>query len=201
MTDRPIIFSGPMVRALLDERKTQTRRLATSPLRRCEIGDRLYVREAFTATFWTPDDIDAPPRELWATPDAERTAQFCSERYYRLDEEGKRLGFIPEVQWTPSIHMPRWASRLTLTLTEVRLQRLQDITDVDAIREGIIGVQTDGLSHYGTNPTDAVWPKPARAFRNLWDGLHTKPGETWAYNPEIVALTFTVAHGNIDGQS
>ena len=126
MSDHPIIFSGPMVRSLLDGRKTQTRRVlkpqpqgeqpknwtrANDKAVRYAPGDRLYVREAINKVS-TPGDV-----------------------VYRADFEaggndGAGLG------WRPSIHMPRWASRLTLTVTDVRVQRLQDISEEDARAEG-----------------------------------------------------------------
>ena len=196
MTDRPIIFSGSMVRALLDGRKTQTRRLSTSPLRRVEVGDRLYVREAWSGLFWDPEDIDGRAREFWETPKIERTADLSSGVFYRLDEETKPHGlqFTPEVQWTPSIHMPRWASRLTLIVEEVRAQLLGHMTEADAIAEGIYCERQEGWSATG----DSWYASPKIAFHQLWDSLHTKAGERWQDNPVIVALTFRVERGNID---
>lgn len=161
MTDRPIIFSGPMVKSLLEGRKTQTRRLATSPLRRCEPGDRLYVRE----NFWWRRDGD---REAinWAIDfEWDGGAQFQRERGMRL---------------RPSIHMPRWASRLTLEVKEVRRQKLHDLSEADAIAEGV-GEDPDGL---------------VTAYARLWAALHG--AESWLSNPEVVALTFRVIQENIN---
>lgn len=181
MTDRPIIFSGPMVRALLDGRKTQTRRLASSPLRRCEVGDRLYVRES-----WCQAD----------TPTG-----FA----YMADHSGNPRG----MGWRPSIHMPRSASRLTLIVEDVRFQPLQEISEADAIAEGIELIScrcSDGVTRdlwhglaYAGNET------PIPAYADLWDSLHNPNGYCavdeptgWAANPEIVALTFRVVRANID---
>lgn len=169
-TDRGIIFSAPMVLALLAGQKTQTRRLATSPLRRAQIGDRLYVRE---------------------------TAQEVGDGYliiYRADYPAcvpahfENVPTLEEIRdpWRPSIHMPRRWSRLTLTVTDVRRQRLDQITRGDAMEEGC------------PFPNMAAGPDPRDWFRDLWDSLHDRDGERWADAPEIVALTFTVAHGNID---
>ncbi len=199
MTDRPIIFSGLMVRALLDGRKTQTRRVLkprkgewiengqiwahfddgpdTLPLPyRC--GDRLYVRES-----WAPLDalnhIDCGPQAL------------ACRGFYRADEN-TTPGEIS--RWRPSIHMPRWASRLTLTVTEVRAQRLQEISEADAVAEGI-------------NPSPGGWwsgaegqagTTPQAAYALLWNSLHGP--DAWDANPWVVAVTFTVEHRNIDTQ-
>lgn len=205
MTDRPILFSAPMVRALLDGRKTQTRRLAWSkrqPSRSNRIqysrrwdgstvwqkakpGDRLWVRENWYGQFWDADDIDGPPREHWDTPRAERTANMCSAPWYQATEEIKSeiaLRFYPENQWAPSIHMPRWASRLTLVVTETRRERLQEISSVDAEGEGVrCDMSIRGFRDH---------------FAALWDRIHG--AGAWDDNPEIIALTFTVHQRNID---
>lgn len=173
MTDRPIIFSGPMVRALLDGRKTQTRRLASSPLRKCEPGDRLWVRE----NFWQrPGEREA----LW------QAANEGFADYHR--EKGRTL--------RPSIHMPRWASRLTLIVEEVRFQHLTGVRDEDAFAEGV-KLGADG-SYWvrGLHPFTTAARTPTLAFARLWDHIH---GEgTWDANPYVVALTFRVEHRNID---
>lgn len=206
MTDRPIIFSTPMARALLDGRKTQTRRLLKpQPSKpwgsafqdgnrwwtgdsltgdvietwklRYAIGDRLYVREAAT----------------WVSAWGWR---------YRADNddlaEKRAAGEVGK--WMPSIHMPRWASRLTLTVTDVRVQRLQDISEADAVTEGIqVDPETGGF--WGANgggicDTTARFINARMAFRDLWNSLHG--ADAWDVNPWVVALTFTVQRGNID---
>lgn len=127
MKERPILFSGPMVRAILEGRKTQTRRVAKihgyglddrpvfgrSPFG--EPGDRLWVRETFCGS-------------------CVRDPAYI----YRATDENPSHLFQP--RWRPSIHMPRWASRLTLEVTAVRRERLRDITD-DAARALVEGVQ------------------------------------------------------------
>lgn len=148
---RPIIFSAPMVRALLEGRKTQTRRLATSPLRHCAPGDLLYVREAhFVQCAGYKDGSGKLILYRADTPDAPTT-------------------------WTPSIHMPRFASRLTLEVTVVRAQKLHWITVADVKAEG--------------------FEKPS-AMMTLWDELHGDG--SWDANPEVVALTFRVIKANVD---
>ncbi|WP_374651198.1 hypothetical protein [Rhizorhabdus sp.] len=182
MTDRPIIFSGPMVRALLEGRKTQTRRLASSPLRRCQVGDRLYVREAWR----TLQKVDClKPTSL---------ADDRSRITYDADPEN-RNPLWAFGKGRPSIHMPRWASRLTLIVEEVRFQRLHEISEEEALAEGVeVTGREVGCPEVGSR----LEAYPREDFADLWNSLHTKPGERWADNPAIVALTFRVVHANID---
>jgi len=220
MADRPIIFSGPMVRALLDGRKTQTRRLATSPLRRCVTGDQLYVRESGIYFPGRPGgagelfrhDVPATAKcgVYWSRnnggPGAGYNVTGCSRASALSDGRAKVR---------PSIHMPRWASRLTLIVEEVRFQRLQEISEADAIAEGIeTGRHPDTGEvcgwrdyetihigrHKGANHPHAIVPyrEAWRSYSSLWDELHREPGQRWADNPEIVALTFRVVRENID---
>lgn len=175
MTDRPIIFSGPMVRALLGGEKTQTRRLATSPLRRCDVGDRLYVRES-----WKPHSLYAgmKPRDI-----PETTVFYFADNKYAPSD----------TPWIPSIHMPRWASRLTLIVTDVRFQALQAISEADAVAEGVDAVSVAEV------PRRAAWSR-RQDFSRLWDSLHAAP-HAWDDNPDLVALTFKVERRNIDAET
>jgi len=177
VTDHPIIFSAPMVWALLDGRKTQTRRLAwrdrpfsrkPSPWQRVKLSDRLWVREA------------------WQHP------AMCEPQYRATATE--RMGHWDPEQgpWRPSIHMPRWASRLTLTVTATKIEPLHEITEADAKAEGVDPqIMHATFGYGGTREHDY-----ARGFAELWDRLHG-PG-SWNANPEVVALTFTVERRNID---
>jgi hypothetical protein len=204
MSDRPIIFSGAMVRALLDGRKTQTRRLATSPLRRCEAGDRLYVREAL----WIVGDgirYGEPANDYLFDPDDFATLHAydaARELWVRKVRDGVRAIGIP------SIHMPRWASRLTLIVEGVKAERLNNISEGDAVAEGVQPVNDPrgpAWKSYETLPNGKPHPhasvpnaSPVTSFRELWNSLHAAEGERWQDNPEIVALTFRVERGNID---
>ncbi|MFD1951899.1 hypothetical protein ACFSGX_14085 [Sphingomonas arantia] len=190
MTDRPIIFSGSMVRALLAGRKTQTRRLATSPLRHCLPGDRLYVREAFGVASIFTDVVEVR---------------------YKASERAGHTEFVEQVpvaiatgaavtwpRYKPSIHMPRWASRLTLSVEAVRLERLQSISEADTVAEGLVWDSTLQAWNATGEPN---WPRrtdPRASFGGLWQSLHDKEGERWSDNPAVVALTFRVARANID---
>lgn len=187
MTDRPIIFSAPMVRALRAGRKTQTRRLATSPLRRCEVGDWLYVRESFAIRSIFTDVVEVGYA-------AHRTASHTEY----VEQIPVALATRAKVTWPqdrPSIHMPRWASRLTLIVEGVKVEPLQAISDADARAEGIERDGGDWREYTGRpiHPLD-----PRECFASLWSSLHSTEGERWQDNPDIVALTFRIVRGNID---
>lgn len=171
-----------MVLAILEGRKTQTRRLATSPLRRCEVGDQLWVRETF---------------RHWQGSASRKTAVYRADD--RWHDFGSGEDFIQKVQWlgpwTPSIHMPRWASRLTIEVVDVRFQPLNDITDEDAIAEGIVEHKTCGWHVPGVDHPIKAFPilsrsTPREMYAALWDTLHGS-GE-WLGNPDVVAVTFAV---------
>lgn len=187
MTDRPIIFSGAMVHALLAGRKTQTRRLASSPLARCVVGDRLYVREAAAVASIFSDVVEV-------------RYQASARQSHTEFVEQVPVSHAPgaKVTWPayrPSIHMPRWASRLTLTVTDVRQQPLCSLTEADAAAEGPVQIAA-GWHVPGTDLPPM--PTAAGAFARLWSSLHQADGECWMDDPDVVALTFTVTAGNID---
>lgn len=232
MAERGIIFSAPMVRALLDGRKTQTRRLLNpQPDRRtteCSVsaitrptqwmgvgpsgiggtsqwdpwrklpyspGDRLYVRESWR------------PLKGYSNWDL-RVSYAADGTEVHLDEEDMPDGSdwnwpkAADRGFVPSIHMPRWASRLTLNVTDVRVQRLQDIRERDARAEGLIPWRSANImepTRYSIihDPAE-TWDSACDAFAALWQQLHDKPGTRWEDNPWLYALTFTVQHGNID---
>ncbi len=238
MTDRPILFSGPMVRALLDGRKTQTRRLVdnvppqpdinchpqkrqlfASPYldsycserktsinprgmsvewcwwqvddRQClpvfkvkaKPGDRLWVREAFRGS----KGYDNHPPKTWSHWPVHYEADGSPDPRDEMEENGKLR---------PGIHMPRWASRLTLSVKDVRIERLQDISEADARAEGC-PVSWDGKPYAPPPPEVDGWQGYGRAsFCLLWSKING-PG-SWEANPWVAAYTFTVAKGNID---
>lgn len=175
--DRPVIFSAPMIRALLDGRKTMTRRLAwrmdcgnrvqwaPSPWQRVQPGDRLWVREV-----WKPVHSGDPSRGARYQADVDRDQTI----------------------WRTPIHMPRWASRLTLTVTATKIERLQDISEKDALAEGIHWDPLAGMYNCSGEWRSNIVP----GFRALWESLHG--AGAWDRNPDVVALTFTVEKRNID---
>ena len=205
--ERPILFSGPMVRAILEGRKTQTRRpikpqppswltegrepwnihgnvwgfaLAMGRARACQMentiacpfgvpGDRLWVRETWSPSLETY--VDGFPNEGLGRP-----------VYYRSTDP-RHEPF--DGRWRPSIHMPRWASRLTLEVTEVRVERLQDISEDDAEAEGITYEQAFEFNDDGS-------PDYKLAFGWLWDSIYAKGGQGWDKSPWAWAVTFKV---------
>lgn len=210
MTDRPIIFSAPMIRALLDGRKSQTRR-ALKPQPICHVGavpsfswgryhglypddwfgygneidgalpyrpgDRLWVREAYSGPYAMGD---IPPRDWRADLPV----------WYWAD------GNPEDGDWTkpkPGIHMPRWASRLTLIVTDVRVQRLQDISNEDAIAEG---TEPHGHAFTGYGKQSDVWMAPYYSFAILWTSIHGP--DAWDANPWVAAISFETHKCNID---
>ncbi len=185
---KPIIFSAPMVKALLAGRKTQTRRII-KPQPKCQtpttltrgirfsVGDRLYVRETWKphSTFDGMKPRDMPPSRI----------------FYRADDT-----YAPSnTRWYPAIHMPRWASRMTLTVTDVRVQRLNEISEADAKAEGAdqVGVETGEIT---SSSAPIEYGSYRAGFADLWNSING-PG-SWDANPWIVAVSFDVTKGNIN---
>jgi hypothetical protein len=162
-----------MVRAILSDKKRMTRRFATSPLAKCAAGDQLWVREA-----WKPHSIYAgmKPRDVPET-----------EVFYRADDK-----YAPSnTPWLPSIHMSRWACRITLTVTAVKIEPLQEISEDDSVAEGIRQMRCGGGSWVGgEGPGRKItpWPTAKEAFRDLWESLYGP--DAWKKNPTVVAISF-----------
>ena len=193
MKERPILFSGPMVRAILEGRKTQTRRVVKPQpptafvTVRVEDGTQaswcLRNQSAFdlpeSAADWLtlrcPYGVPGDRlwvRETWGSCTTNGTV--CSG--YRAD-----VALRPEIEagvdrWRPSIHMPRWASRLLLEVKAVRVERLQEISEDDAFAEGISG--GDWLGN------------PVGTYRELWDSINAKRGHSWESNPWVWVVEF-----------
>lgn len=203
MTDRPIIFSAPMVRALLDGRKAQHRDVLNDEWKvPCRRGDRLWVREAWKPGAWREDgrvaiDYRASP-EIVQTPwiYLPENADFESI-LVAWTEEVRRAGSVPDedgfhnwkpgqspMRWRSPIYMPRWASRLTLTVTDVLVRRVQEISAADAWSEGC------------PVTVDADHPRYAlQWFRDLWNSLHGP--DAWDANPWVCVIHFRTEQKNI----
>jgi hypothetical protein len=203
--DRPIIFSGPMVRALLAGRKTQTRRLLRWVPKGFELS-HLYVEPLGVLQASFMGQADARGITCYSGPTGFEPMDrlYVREAFSYDSLDCDRDGTLPPWYWAdgnpedgdwskpkPSIHMPRWASRLTLHVEDVRVERVQEITEEDAAAEG--------AEHRTALGKASVPNLTARCqFEVLWDSLHTKPGHRWEDNPHVVAVTFRVEHRNID---
>jgi len=206
MKERPILFNTEMVKAILDGRKTMTRRvLKPQPYmergvirwqprkgydlniehlnqslinKLCpygQVGQRLWVRETWNVYDIGYDNYNGGWEvgyPLSYIP-KEKPRQCCLS-YYATDDD-------PTVSnWRPSTHMPRWASRITLEITEVRVERVQEITEEDANAEGNPFPRMGGK---GSLPP--IW-----WFKELWDSLNAKRGYGWEVNPWVWVLDF-----------
>ena len=261
------IFSGPMVRALLDGRKTMTRRILTANYLRiwtggldhggryvkpqaelfsaamnnprdwrmidgrlCWVtdpaphqrgaamaqwmgrlpwspGDRLWVRETCLVESDYDVDIDYAPPFTDGRPvlyeECDDRGRYWRQPHYRATDPAPEMACDkhegPCCHWKPAIDMPRWASRLTLIVTGVKVERLQDISEADARAEGMYkfhGLELWG--HSNGTPGNRVGNDAREAFAHLWDDLHHPGPHCWHANPYVVALTFTVHKQNID---
>ena len=195
MKQRPILFSTPMVRALLNGSKTQTRRVFKAKnggvwpnpndipgmrqiLRNCpygQPGDQLWVRETYSG----PDWMNGIPPRNWipGTP-----------IWYWVD------GRIPtHGDWTkpkPGMHMPRWASRITLEITGVRVERLQDISEADADAECFGGDFPSNVlpELFPGNADDWGHLSMAQCYQRLWESINGP--ESWSANPWVWVVEF-----------
>jgi hypothetical protein len=241
VADKGIIFSAAMVRALLDGRKTQTRRLLKgapkgdwhcdqgavglrwvagpgAPSMPCRVpyavADRLYVRESGIEYPGVAGGSDLFRHDVPAESERghywvrDRLGVGASYSVKGCSRAAALAGGRRKVR--PSIHMPRWASRMWLAVTDVRVQRLQECSEADAIAEGIERIDdprgtawksyetyADGKPH-----PHAVVPNrsPLTSYAELWNSLHTAECERWQDNPWVVAVSFEVHLGNIDAK-
>ena len=178
--ERPIIFSGPMVRAIREGRKTQTRRVIKPQ------KIRVTKSPAGPDLVWLGDTTNrlscpyAPGMTLWVCETVQYTGPWNIPNEGRLwyPADGKKP-FDEAVQTKSGEFMPRWASRLTLEVTDVRVQRVQDISEEDARAEGCgVGCRKIGC--------DCARNK----FHELWDSINAKRGFGWDANPAVRAVTF-----------
>lgn len=157
-------------------------------------GDLLWVREAFNVFSFSQDGDTAIPWKTIPTHADLRTANEdgvrCSASvHYRASPINSTWG--DEMRWRPGIHMPMWASRITCRVTDVRVQRLQEISEADAIAEGAYVAKASGrvADDYGSMAVAGQWFSTARAwYADLWDRING-PG-AWARNDWVIATTF-----------
>lgn len=209
MRERPILFSGPMVRALLAGTKTQTRRIVKAPisawlnnangshkvldgqvfnysfeqhLGNCPYGqpdDRLWVRESFM-------DLRGTGVEHYAADGRRQRYAFAADSPpgSYSDETRKDYG----LKWKPSIHMPRSACRLVLEVTGVRVERLNDISETDAKAEGCAPAWLDADDNETVHAL--VAPTYRQGFARLWRDING--AESWQANPWVWVVEFRV---------
>lgn len=213
--ERPIPFSAEMVRAILDDRKTQTRRVCPQPMfdakafrfwqgrwqalvsavecervglptfdsgdhwhgvegrnAKCpygQPGDRLWVREKWRLGDWMHDE-----RVQWFDSES-RISEGQQHLHYAADEPEQA-----DACWRPSTHMQRWASRITLEVTDVRVERLQEISDADVRSEGIEQRHIDKYRRFPQFHPDDIH---GLAFAETWNQINSKRGYPWDSNP------------------
>ena len=193
------------------------------PLSDCpfgQVGDRLWVRETFCLEHQVEKD-QLPPFDdsrpiRWEYEGMESDPEGADrwiQPHYRATDPTPELAYgdsdgEPTVRWKPSIHMPRWASRITLEITEIRIERLQEITEEDVRAEGarkFTNLPPDpSLYPYGNEPRWSMEdPRSTReclgsgryAFANLWERLYAKKGLGWYANPWVWVIGFRRVEG------
>lgn len=217
MTERPILFSSPMVRAILEGRKGMTRRVVTPQPFLCPKWGLTWEPKGHASNKpsycernvnWNPiteafkdfyrdkggSPYGQPGDRLWVKETWQHSTDTSSRACVRYRANGKALkawatdngdgdwekvdGEVTSMEnpiWKPSIFMPRWASRITLEIAAVRVERVQDITQEDAYTEGVSPINTG----------DFITP-----FGELWDSINTKRGYGWDKNPWVWVISF-----------
>jgi hypothetical protein len=206
MTERPILFSAPMIRAILAGQKTQTRRALrrqfgpdAAPVEMPKTTPEGWVVGGHSGVWWcdaaaNPDDAIRCPygvpgdrlwvRETWSQNEDQLSETRMDTSYvYRADGERRALDNGVEKPWRPSIHMPRRASRITLEITGVRVERLQDISDDDARQEGVAEWARGALSPQGQREICRQ-----EGFEMLWKQING--AESWDANPYVWVVEF-----------
>lgn len=209
MNDKPILFSGPMVRGILDGRKTQTRRVVRF---RLDAGEELIHPLPRSVEFaadlgmlyWThggqkrvtPCPYGVPGDLLWVREtwcpvedEGDRWVDYRATPRYAAEHPAgwENAPQDPEaLKWKPSIHMPRWASRIALEVTNVRVERLQEITEEDARAEG---VQPAVMVHARPGYPPVTEQLYGAAFEILWNRINGKRAP-WTLNPYVWVVEF-----------
>jgi hypothetical protein len=210
MKERPILFSGPMVRAILDGRKTMTRRVVKVHDQRDDFERQGGFHGAWEdATRWTfnprwDERLDgkgdprpryclrcpygAPGDRLWVRESFRLSAGASKEVHYAASvDDYTRAEKGP---WKPSIHMPRWASRITLEVTGVRVERVQEISGRDVEAEGV-EIDWDRVARMQAASDVDPEANVRASFACLWDGINGKRSP-WSSNPWVWVIDFKV---------
>jgi hypothetical protein len=231
--ERPILFSSPMVRSILEGRKTQTRRVVKNvpdwidqfgytcftpkgsisgrgywkgvpgddegpaekffPCPYGVPGDRLWVRETHL--------LDPPQDDTWdytsyTDGEIENVAKipdrFRNPSHVLYSADPRFDGRRGDYRWRPSIHMPRWASRITLEVTGVRVERLQEIRDADCEAEGVLPASEGDAADWRVN--ESGW---RRTYRQLWDSIHG--AGAWDASPWVWVIEFAARAAGGEG--
>ena len=197
MKERPIIMTGDSVKAILDDRKTQTRRVITH----CSVPNSDLVD--FREFLYVSENNDAmSPNEgyyalfkcnanqnngviYFRCPYGQVGDRLWVRESFHATDKGHKVHYKAKdgepswMKWSPSIHMPHWASRILLEITEVRVERVQEITNDDVQSEG--ADTKDGLFFVG----DKIF-----MFHKLWDSINAKRGYGWDTNPWVWVISF-----------
>ena len=219
MKERPILFSGPMVNAILEGRKTQTRRVIKNPPGRgdwipaemCATTSEGWQTSGHSGVWWCDgngDDQDVVRcpfgkpgdrlwvRETWGFVNWDGWANTASTLRWRSNGRLCKLvgpefvsGLPPSQRprdgWRPSIHMPRWASRINLEITDIRVERLQDISEGDAIAEGIERPNSEQVQGVSLVKNSLSIDR----FARIWDSIN-KDKHPWESNPWVWVVAF-----------
>lgn len=204
--EKPILFQGEMIRAILDGRKTQTRRIikpqphpqflargvwSVVPQWPHQDGVRWFMKDGCSELVKCPHG--KPGDELWVR---ETWGLFPHYESWRLDEVPKddavlyraanpALKTEAKMRWKPSIHMPRWASRIQLKITDIQVEQVQEISERDAEAEGI---DPSGTS---CGVCGEPYPSCVDAFKCLWETINGKrEGRSWDDNPWVWKVSF-----------
>jgi hypothetical protein len=207
MKERPILFSAPMVRAILDGTKTQTRRVVKPQPYQSEFEpDTLHINgltkkgEFFSASTNIEEFIKRCPYgkvgdQLWVRETFNGT--WCEEVIYKADgDSAKAAGYEKEPKWKPSIFMPRSFSRIQLEIIDIGIERLQDINEEDAISEGMSQAVADAifnvdeLSVFAASFILAPHATNRILFESLWEKING--ADSWAQNPWVWVIEFKV---------
>lgn len=193
--EKGIVFSGPMVRAILDGKKSMTRRVMKRQPEgwmASHLDNGFRKMTDFGNGWWgaatgsgnvrvahTNHSIKCPFNKvgdrLWVRETWAKAGEIGDAIEYRADNPDPLTG-----KWRSPIHMPRWASRITLEITGVKVERLQDISDADCFAEGVIADRGNGETWYDG--------KAKEIFSRAWDAMHGH--DSWAANPWVWVISF-----------